>query len=352
LTATGNTLYYLHSDHLGSTSLTTDSGGNVTARQNYYPYGAIRSGGGMPTDIAFTGQRADSYIKLYQMGARWYDPEIGRWISPDTIVPDPSSPQQFNRFGYVSNNPVKYTDPTGHDRDCGLMDRSCDDLRDEYRNSDWQKHLGFKQFVAAKDAYAYYMSNPEAAFQEGWVEDVDSYMWARIYSEDVRHEWFNPLNDNFLAGKMQEAREHGDVDQWYMIAVAFGVSEWLSYSFGGGNPGGLPHPRLPKYTGGKTTGILDTGAGEIDLVSGYSGPSASLPKGTRGFNRFVKSHVEAHAAATMRQQGLQKATLYINKIPCSYQGGCQNMLPHMLPPGAELTIYGPNGWQAVYTGLP
>jgi hypothetical protein len=53
LTQTGNTLYYLHSDHLGSTSLTTDSSGNVTARQNYYPYGQIRPGGSgtMPTDI-------------------------------------------------------------------------------------------------------------------------------------------------------------------------------------------------------------------------------------------------------------------------------------------------------------
>jgi hypothetical protein len=50
------------------------------------------------------------------MGARWYDPAIGRWLSPDTIVPDPNSPQQFNRFSYANNNPLKYLDPTGH---CG-----------------------------------------------------------------------------------------------------------------------------------------------------------------------------------------------------------------------------------------
>jgi len=64
----------------------------------------------------FIAPADDSYIKLIQMGARWYDPEVGRWISPDTIVPDPSSPQQFNRFSYVSNNPLKFIDPTGH---CG-----------------------------------------------------------------------------------------------------------------------------------------------------------------------------------------------------------------------------------------
>jgi RHS repeat-associated protein len=78
---TGNTLYYLHSDHLGSTSLTTDVNGAVVARQYYYPYGGVRSGGRLPTDITFTGQRADDYIKLIQMGARWYDPELGRFIS-------------------------------------------------------------------------------------------------------------------------------------------------------------------------------------------------------------------------------------------------------------------------------
>jgi hypothetical protein len=41
---------------------------------------------------------------------------LGRWLSPDTIVPDPVSPQQFNRFSFVSNNPLKYIDPTGQ---CG-----------------------------------------------------------------------------------------------------------------------------------------------------------------------------------------------------------------------------------------
>jgi hypothetical protein len=57
---TGNTLYYLHSDHLGSTSVTTSDTGAVLARQYYTPYGSVRSGGGLPTDIGFTGQRAES----------------------------------------------------------------------------------------------------------------------------------------------------------------------------------------------------------------------------------------------------------------------------------------------------
>jgi len=68
----------------------------------------------MPTDRQFTGQRRDSYIKLHYMGARMYDPELGRFISPDSIVPDFSNPQSLNRYAYVVNNPLKYRDPTGH----------------------------------------------------------------------------------------------------------------------------------------------------------------------------------------------------------------------------------------------
>jgi hypothetical protein len=51
---------------------------------------------------------------LIEMGARWYDSSLGRWISADTIVPDMANPQSLNRYSYVYNNPVIYVDPTGH----------------------------------------------------------------------------------------------------------------------------------------------------------------------------------------------------------------------------------------------
>jgi hypothetical protein len=45
---------------------------------------------------------------------RTYLPEIGRFISPDTLVPDPGNPQSHNRYSYVLNSPVNYTDPSGY----------------------------------------------------------------------------------------------------------------------------------------------------------------------------------------------------------------------------------------------
>jgi murein DD-endopeptidase MepM/ murein hydrolase activator NlpD len=59
------------------------------------------------------------------MNARYYLPEVGRFISPDTIVPEPKNPQSYNRYSYVQNSPVNYTDPTGHNRDCGMGDPIC-----------------------------------------------------------------------------------------------------------------------------------------------------------------------------------------------------------------------------------
>jgi hypothetical protein len=46
--------------------------------------------------------------------ARFYSPALGRFIQPDTLIPDAANPQDWNRFSYVQNNPIQYNDPTGH----------------------------------------------------------------------------------------------------------------------------------------------------------------------------------------------------------------------------------------------
>jgi RHS repeat-associated protein len=108
-------IYYLHSDHLGSTSLATTAGGAIVpgSRTGYDPYGAVRYGGALPTDFTFTGQRAEGF-GLYDYHARWYAPALGRFISANPLVPEPGNPQALNRYAYVNNNPLRYADPSGH----------------------------------------------------------------------------------------------------------------------------------------------------------------------------------------------------------------------------------------------
>jgi RHS repeat-associated protein len=99
ITSTGSVVYYIQADHLGSASLTTDASGNKVGELRYMPYGETRYvWGSTPTDRRFTGQRDDPYFNLYEMGARWYDADLGRWISPDSIVPQASNPQTLNRY--------------------------------------------------------------------------------------------------------------------------------------------------------------------------------------------------------------------------------------------------------------
>jgi RHS repeat-associated protein len=70
-------------------------------------------------NYTFTDQEDDDETGLYNYKARLYDPQIGRFISADTIVPNPGDLQAFNRYSYCMNNPLVYTDPSGHEVEGG-----------------------------------------------------------------------------------------------------------------------------------------------------------------------------------------------------------------------------------------
>jgi RHS repeat-associated protein len=109
-------LSWLFGDHLGSTSLAVDMNATRTGEHRYRPYGENRFFfQSLPTTFDFTGQRVDSYINLLWYNSRWYDPALGRWIQPDSIVPEAvQGIQAWDRMAYVNNNPVRYEDPSGH----------------------------------------------------------------------------------------------------------------------------------------------------------------------------------------------------------------------------------------------
>jgi RHS repeat-associated protein len=156
---------YLHADHLGSVSLATNATGGVASQQEFDPWGKVRSGGIGQTSLNYTGQRLDGTGLLYYH-ARNYDPVLARFVSADSVVPGnasggmdgialkpltvdfhevgfvgslngennqpfwfqmseeerekagspwgPANTQALNRYSYGLNNPVKYSDPSGH----------------------------------------------------------------------------------------------------------------------------------------------------------------------------------------------------------------------------------------------
>ncbi|MBQ2513762.1 MAG: hypothetical protein II535_01055, partial [Bacteroidales bacterium] len=114
-------LYYLHRDHLGSVTTITNSSGAIVQELSYDAWGNLRnpytwSGSftGTPKfDRGFTGHEHHSHFGLINMNGRMYDPLMCSFLSVDTYVQDPENPQNFNRYAYCLNNPLKYVDPSG-----------------------------------------------------------------------------------------------------------------------------------------------------------------------------------------------------------------------------------------------
>ncbi len=146
----GDSLIFLHGDHLGSVNVVTDSTGTEISRSDYKPFGAIwNSPNSSVNDRSFTSKRLDSDLGLMNFENRYYDPLVGRFISSDPRQLEPAplqamriaewgyqsgsaspgastkdavkewqgrtfQPQDLNRYSYVLNNPVNKVDSDGY----------------------------------------------------------------------------------------------------------------------------------------------------------------------------------------------------------------------------------------------
>ena len=167
----GGTLHWAGTDHLGGTIRVLDSSFTALDGMRYKPFGEDRdTGSSLNTDRKFTGQTEDEAAGLYWYASRAYDPAIGRFVSPDTVVPVPFNPQSLNRYSYVYNNPLKYTDPTGHSPGYNVYD-------DKQWFQDFEEQYGVPP--TASDI-AYRQASMEAALRgddfsvEYWKSNAES----------------------------------------------------------------------------------------------------------------------------------------------------------------------------------
>ena len=116
ITAEADTLQWMISDHLGSTSTTANSDGTWNSDIRYTAFGEIRLKTGVTaTGYRYTGQLdMQGSIGLDYYVARFYDPQLARFAQADTIIPAPGNTLSFDRYAYVHNNPISNNDPTGH----------------------------------------------------------------------------------------------------------------------------------------------------------------------------------------------------------------------------------------------
>jgi RHS repeat-associated protein len=118
------TKYFYVNDHLGGSNVITSStgipgpsgfSGAVVQRIEYKPYGEVSTSqsGGLQASLTYAGARKDGPGGLYDFGARFYDPRIGRFISVDPVLGHPLDPNDLNPYGYALGSPVEMVDVDG-----------------------------------------------------------------------------------------------------------------------------------------------------------------------------------------------------------------------------------------------
>jgi RHS repeat-associated protein len=320
-----------------------DTSGAMLNRIRYFPFGSVRTqelaggAGSLLTDKLFTGQRRESANGIYdapcperrRREARLYDARMGRFLQPDPLVPEPGNPQSLNRYSYVLNNPLRYTDPTGMypvDGEGERLDIAPLDILPIPPDA-W--------FWTPEDRY----------FMEG-------YDWAMHYGKTFCEGGFCPggnygammmmipILGNWPSANLTQLMLNPRFSAYAAGTAAAGTAARSAVR--------LRPDLLPFKPGGKTEGILRTEKGDFALISGRVGPAQSMPPKSPGFDGYTKTHVEGHAAAYMRQHGIKEARLYINNpIICD---NCVRNLPSTLPPGSRLELVLPDETIRVFIG--
>jgi RHS repeat-associated protein len=111
----GSASYYL-SDQVDSVTVVLDDGGKIVTQHEYLPFGETWiTEGDKKNAPKYNSQELDRETNFYYYNARHYDPEISRFISPDTVIDGEDTAAGWNRYMYVHGNPIIYKDPSGHD---------------------------------------------------------------------------------------------------------------------------------------------------------------------------------------------------------------------------------------------
>jgi len=287
------TLYWLLADHLGSTAITANgTTGAKVAEVRYKAWGENRyTSGTTPTTYRFTGQRQEAGVGLYDYGARWYDPYIQRWISPDTIIPQPANPQSLNRYSYVLNSPLRFTDPSG------MWEQESDDYTDPDSETldaaaEAASEVTYQGAKAA--AYDWYCANYAAPFEDT-QPITDPFGSPRSYGTHRGTDYGGSFGVYApFAGTVTHAGSSHEAGMWKIKENATGaVSEWSVWG------GTLLH--TGDEEAGKPASLLATGS-YTDMEPGWShteGTAVEISIGHDLTTRF--EHLDSLGNMTVRK---------------------------------------------------
>ncbi|MDD4688790.1 MAG: S8 family serine peptidase [Eubacteriales bacterium] len=162
------TAYYMYNGHGDVTSLSDIDGINLSS-YSYDSFGNITDETeGFDNPYKYSGYEYDSETGLYYCSARYYDPQIARFISQDTLIGDPNDPLSLNRYTYCFNNPLKYYDPSGH---WSLSISSLFDMASSYVMNNVVSPI--QDFAkSAYQAFNNYVISPTVKFVQQYEEEI------------------------------------------------------------------------------------------------------------------------------------------------------------------------------------
>jgi RHS repeat-associated protein len=222
----------------------------------------VRSGGSenLTGRYTYTGQESDGETGLMYYGARYYSAEIGRFVQPDSMLPDIYDPQQLNRYAYVRNNPLKYVDPSGNVIAAAAVLAAMGSIA-------VSAGIDFAADFAMQMAFDYYF-NPDT---ESWgeaFENTDSWQSARS-----AYEGFIPIKSKKMM--LLKALGTGALDA--------GINKWK----GGSNY--TAEQALQDFAVGTISDLTGQGFNHLISKYGMSGVSKGLAKMGFGTEEIISS---------------------------------------------------------------
>ena len=205
ITGSGAETRYLLRDHLGSVDLIVNHNGQIRERPSFEAWGERRpanwSNAPAPDSIeprGFTGHEHLDSVGLIHMNGRVYDPELGRFLSPDPFIQFPDNSQGYNRYSYVLNNPISVTDPSGYFADIliGFIINQMTATAAEAVGSAVAAHLG----VAAGSAQAVVVQTAVHAGLNGLALGTASAAMGGTFAEGFQSGVLNGVQSGIYTG--------------------------------------------------------------------------------------------------------------------------------------------------------
>lgn len=295
--------YYLF-DGLGSAAGLAKPDGSLAARYRYDVWGRVESEqGGSSNPFLFTGHQFDSATGFYNAKARYYDPEIGRFLSEDPFAGDVVHPPSLHRYQYAFGNPTVYTDPTG---ECALItDGPCSVLADslEYALDQRVGNSGIESLDRASRRMAGLLISPLTGLLRLGRSSGDA---ASLLAESVTD--FSPARQREMldSGEFQGAVLGASLDIAAVAPAVRGAASALGAGAGLVQRIAAPGIAAPTRVGALiTTESAESGVGfeALHVTRSASAVTSTTPTPGEAANRAIRLTLRPRAAGTA--DGLQ-----------------------------------------------